>query len=49
MALSSRGMVSGVPVPRAAGDTDRDWRAEIVQVSMSITPDECPAGVAGVC
>lgn len=48
-AFSSSGMDSGVPVPRATGDTDRDWRAESVQVSMSIAPATCPAGVAGAC
>lgn len=29
-------MASGVPVPRATGDTLRDWRAEMVQASMSM-------------
>ena len=48
-AFSSSGIDSGVPVPRATGDTDRDWRAESVQVSMSIAPATCSAGVAGAC
>ena len=35
---SSRGMASGVPVPRAMGDTLRDARAEMVQASISMAP-----------
>lgn len=37
---SSRGMDSGwPPVPVAAGDTLRDWRADTVHASMSMVPE----------
>lgn len=37
---SSRGMDSGCPpVPVAAGDTLKDWRADTVHASMSIVPE----------
>lgn len=35
---SSMGMASGVPVPRATGDTLSDCSAETVQASISIAP-----------
>lgn len=37
---SSRGMDNGCPpMPVAAGDTLRDWRADTVHASMSIVPE----------
>lgn len=54
---SSRGMDSGCPpVPVAAGDTLKDWRADTVHASMSIVPETegaccscegAPSGAAG--
>ena len=36
--LSSRGIDSGVPVPRATGETLRDCSADIVHASISMAP-----------
>lgn len=35
----SMAMASGVPVPRATGETLSDWRAEMVHASMSTPVD----------
>ena len=45
LASSSRGMVRGVPVPRATGEMLRDCRADTVQASMSMPVADWLAGV----